>query len=140
MKVAPGIHRIGDHSIVNAYLLEDAGEVTIIDAGVPGYYRDIPRELAAMGRTVADVRALLLPMGTPTISALRSGSAANTTSQCRCMRPTLPWPAVSTQPGQGVRPDQARPVAGVPVVHAPVGWAAGSEAAGGGDVRRWSDP
>src|SRR4029453_18126128 len=50
MKLAAGIHRIGDHSIVNAYLLEDAGEVTIIDAGVPGYYRDIPRELAAMGR------------------------------------------------------------------------------------------
>jgi glyoxylase-like metal-dependent hydrolase (beta-lactamase superfamily II) len=63
MKVAPGIHRIGDQSIVNAYLLEDAGEVTIIDAGVPGYYRDIPQELAAMGRTVADVRALLLTHG-----------------------------------------------------------------------------
>jgi glyoxylase-like metal-dependent hydrolase (beta-lactamase superfamily II) len=42
LKVAPGIHRIGDQSIVNVYLLEDAGEVTIIDAGVPGYYRDIP--------------------------------------------------------------------------------------------------
>ncbi len=63
MKIAPGIHRIGDRSIVNSYLLEDAGEVTIIDAGVPGYYRDIPRELAAMGRTVADVRALVLTHG-----------------------------------------------------------------------------
>ena len=63
MRIAPGIHRIGDQSMVNAYLLEDAGEVTIIDAGVPGYYRDIPRELAAMGRTVADVRALLLTHG-----------------------------------------------------------------------------
>jgi glyoxylase-like metal-dependent hydrolase (beta-lactamase superfamily II) len=63
MKIAPGIHRIGDQSIVNSYLLEDAGEVTIIDAGLPGYYRDIPRELAAMGRTVADVRALLLTHG-----------------------------------------------------------------------------
>jgi glyoxylase-like metal-dependent hydrolase (beta-lactamase superfamily II) len=63
MQIAPGIHRIGDHSIVNSYLLEDAGEVTIIDAGLPGFYRDIPRELAAMGRTVADVRALLLTHG-----------------------------------------------------------------------------
>jgi len=63
MKIAPGIHRIGGHSMVNSYLLEDAGEVTIIDAGLPGYYRDIPRELAAMGRTVADVRALLLTHG-----------------------------------------------------------------------------
>ena len=63
MKIAPGIHRIGDRSIVNSYLLEDAGEVTIIDAGVPGYYRDIPGELALMGRTVADVRALVLTHG-----------------------------------------------------------------------------
>ena len=63
MKIAPGIHRIGDRSIVNAYLLEDAGEVTVIDAGLPGYYRDIPRELTAMGRTVADVRALVLTHG-----------------------------------------------------------------------------
>jgi Metallo-beta-lactamase superfamily len=63
MKIAAGIHRIGDRSIVNAYLLEDGGEVTIIDAGVPGYYRDIPRELAAMGRTIADVRALILTHG-----------------------------------------------------------------------------
>jgi glyoxylase-like metal-dependent hydrolase (beta-lactamase superfamily II) len=63
MKIAPGIHRIGDQSFVNSYLLEEAGEVTVIDAGLPGYYRDIPRELAAMGRTVADVRALLLTHG-----------------------------------------------------------------------------
>jgi glyoxylase-like metal-dependent hydrolase (beta-lactamase superfamily II) len=63
MKVAPGIHRIGDESIVNSYLLEEAGEVTVIDAGVPGYYRDLAGELAAMGRTVADVRALVLTHG-----------------------------------------------------------------------------
>jgi glyoxylase-like metal-dependent hydrolase (beta-lactamase superfamily II) len=63
MKIAPGIHRIGDQSMVNSYLVEDAAEVTIIDAGLPGFYRDIPRELAAMGRTVADVRALLLTHG-----------------------------------------------------------------------------
>jgi glyoxylase-like metal-dependent hydrolase (beta-lactamase superfamily II) len=63
MKIATGIHRIGDQSIVNSYLLEEGGQVTIIDAGVPGLYRGIPRELAAIGRTVADVRALLLTHG-----------------------------------------------------------------------------
>lgn len=63
MKIAPHIHRIGNDSIVNAYLVEEAGEVTIIDAGVPGYYGDIPRELAAMGRSVTDVRALVLTHG-----------------------------------------------------------------------------
>ena len=63
MRIAPSIHRLGDRSIVNSYLVEDSGEVTIIDAGVPGFYRDIPKELAAMGRTVADVRALVLTHG-----------------------------------------------------------------------------
>jgi glyoxylase-like metal-dependent hydrolase (beta-lactamase superfamily II) len=56
MKIAQGIHRIGDNSMVNAYLVEQAGEVTIVDAGVPGYYKDIDQELAAMGRAPGDVR------------------------------------------------------------------------------------
>ncbi len=63
MKIAPSIHRIGTNSIINAYLVEEAGGVTIIDAGISGYYTDIARELAAMGRTVADVRALVLTHG-----------------------------------------------------------------------------
>jgi glyoxylase-like metal-dependent hydrolase (beta-lactamase superfamily II) len=63
MRIAPHIHRIGSDSIVNAYLVEEAGQVTIIDAGVPGYYGDIPRELTAMGRSIADVRALVLTHG-----------------------------------------------------------------------------
>jgi glyoxylase-like metal-dependent hydrolase (beta-lactamase superfamily II) len=63
LRIAPGIHRIGDSSIINSYLLEEGGEVTIVDAGVPGYYKDVARELAAMGRSVADVRALILTHG-----------------------------------------------------------------------------
>ncbi len=63
MQISPSIHRIGSNSIVNAYLIEEAGEVTIIDAGVPGYYDDIPHELAAMGRSIGDVRALVLTHG-----------------------------------------------------------------------------
>ena len=63
MKIAPGIHRIGDDSTVNAYLVEEAGEVTIIDAAMPGFYDDIPRELEAMGRSIGDVRAVVLTHG-----------------------------------------------------------------------------
>ena len=63
MKIADGIHRIGDDPRVNAYLVEEAGEVTIIDAAMPGFYDDIPRELAAMGRSVGDVRAIVLTHG-----------------------------------------------------------------------------
>ncbi|TME65317.1 MAG: MBL fold metallo-hydrolase, partial [Chloroflexi bacterium] len=59
LRIAPGIHRIGV-GLVNAYLLEEGGEVTIVDAGAPSYWDDLPRELETMGRSLADVRALLL--------------------------------------------------------------------------------
>lgn len=62
MKIAPGIHRIGS-GMVNSYLVEEAGAVTIIDAGAPSYWGELPRELAAMGRTLADVRAVVLTHG-----------------------------------------------------------------------------
>ena len=63
MKIATGIHRLGDDSRVNSYLIDSGGEVTIIDAAMPGYYDDIPRELAAMGRKIEDVRAIVLTHG-----------------------------------------------------------------------------
>jgi glyoxylase-like metal-dependent hydrolase (beta-lactamase superfamily II) len=62
MRLAPSLHRLGE-PIVSCYLLEEAGEVTIIDAGVPAYYSDLAAELAAMGRTIEDVRALVLTHG-----------------------------------------------------------------------------
>jgi glyoxylase-like metal-dependent hydrolase (beta-lactamase superfamily II) len=62
-EVAPGIHRIGADSRVNAYLLEEAGQVTLIDAAMPGYYGDLSHELAAMGRTIDDIRAVVLTHG-----------------------------------------------------------------------------
>jgi glyoxylase-like metal-dependent hydrolase (beta-lactamase superfamily II) len=59
MRIAPGIHRIGD-GLVNSYLVEESCEISIVDAGAPGYWNDLPNELAAMGRTFADIRALVL--------------------------------------------------------------------------------
>jgi len=59
MEIAPGIHRLGS-GLINAYLLAESGAVTIVDAGAPGYWGDLPAELAAMGRTLDDVRAVVL--------------------------------------------------------------------------------
>ena len=42
MQIAPSLHRLGS-SIVNSYLVEDAGGVTIIDAGLPGYWNYLPK-------------------------------------------------------------------------------------------------
>jgi glyoxylase-like metal-dependent hydrolase (beta-lactamase superfamily II) len=62
VRVAPSIHRFGT-GLINAYLIDDGGAVTIVDAGVPGYFTDIPHELAAMGRAIGDVQALVLTHG-----------------------------------------------------------------------------
>ena len=51
MRIDDGIHRLGE-GLANAYLLDDGGEVTIIDAGFPRYWSKLPGELAAMGHKV----------------------------------------------------------------------------------------
>jgi glyoxylase-like metal-dependent hydrolase (beta-lactamase superfamily II) len=62
VEIAPRIHRVGEE-IVNSYLVEDGGEVTIVDAGAPAYWNTLPDALAAMGRHLQDVRAVLLTHG-----------------------------------------------------------------------------
>ena len=62
MEIAKGIRRLGK-GLVNAYLVESDGEVTIVDAGAPSYWGDLPAELAAMGRTLDDVRSVVLTHG-----------------------------------------------------------------------------
>lgn len=62
MKIAEGLHRIGP-DMVNAYLLEEAGRVTVIDAGMPGFWGKLPGALAEMGQTLDDVEALVLTHG-----------------------------------------------------------------------------
>ena len=62
MEIGPGIRRLGG-GLVNSYLVEAAGEVTIVDAGAPSYWGDLPRELAVMGRSLDDVRAVVLTHG-----------------------------------------------------------------------------
>lgn len=62
MQIAPSLNRVGE-DIVGCYLVEEAGGVTIVDAGVPAYHDALRAELAAMGRTIEDVRALVLTHG-----------------------------------------------------------------------------
>jgi len=62
MKIAPRLHRIGS-DLVASYLIEDGGEVTVVDAGIPGLWKELPGELDAMGRSIADVRAVVLTHG-----------------------------------------------------------------------------
>jgi glyoxylase-like metal-dependent hydrolase (beta-lactamase superfamily II) len=62
MKLAPYLHRIGS-DLVNSYLVEEAGGVTIIDAGLPGHWKELAPELAQMGRSLDDIRGIVLTHG-----------------------------------------------------------------------------
>lgn len=61
-EIAPRIRRVGDE-IVNCYIVEDGSSLVVVDAGVPAYWDDLAAELAAVGRGLGDVRAILLTHG-----------------------------------------------------------------------------
>jgi len=61
-ELGPGVHRLGD-DIVNSYLVVEGSDVTIVDAGVPGYWSALPVALSAIGRSMGDVRAVILTHG-----------------------------------------------------------------------------
>ena len=63
MQLAPRLHRLGTSSLVNSYLVEEAGQITIVDAGLPGLWSALVAELEAMGRSFGDIRAVLLTHG-----------------------------------------------------------------------------
>lgn len=62
MKLGPALHRIGN-DIVAVYLVDTSDGVTIIDAGLAGQWNDLTAELAAMGRSLDDVRGVVLTHG-----------------------------------------------------------------------------
>ncbi|MFP3914564.1 MAG: MBL fold metallo-hydrolase, partial [Actinomycetota bacterium] len=62
MQLAPNLHRIGS-DLVNCYLVADESGVTLIDAGLSGHWEELVTELAGMGKTLDDVKALLLTHG-----------------------------------------------------------------------------
>jgi glyoxylase-like metal-dependent hydrolase (beta-lactamase superfamily II) len=53
------IHRFGTN-IVNWYLLEEGGKVTIVDAGCPSYRDQLEPALREIGRSLQDVEAIVL--------------------------------------------------------------------------------
>jgi glyoxylase-like metal-dependent hydrolase (beta-lactamase superfamily II) len=62
MEIARGLRRIGS-DVVNSYLVVDGDDVTVIDAGLPGYWRLLEAELASIGKSLDNVRALVLTHG-----------------------------------------------------------------------------
>jgi glyoxylase-like metal-dependent hydrolase (beta-lactamase superfamily II) len=63
MQLAPSLHRLGKSSLVNSYLIHEAGQLTLVDAGLPGLWKDLLLELRTIGRSLNDIRAVLLTHG-----------------------------------------------------------------------------
>ena len=59
MKLGPHLHRIGN-DMVAAYLVDTEDGITVIDAGLPGHWKELLPELDAMGRSLADIRGVVL--------------------------------------------------------------------------------
>jgi glyoxylase-like metal-dependent hydrolase (beta-lactamase superfamily II) len=56
------VHRRGTF-YVNWYVVEDGGQLTLVDAGASGYWPQLDETLAELGRTREDIRALILTHG-----------------------------------------------------------------------------
>ena len=126
-EVAPGIWRAGSR-YVNWYVV-DAGDdgVTLVDTGLPGYRRRLGPALARVGRTVADVRAVVLTHGhidhvgcadaaaadgAPVFLHSADSTLARDPSSNRTDRPLLPylrWPATAAFVVHCVRQGATRP-------------------------------
>lgn len=62
MELRPGLHRIGN-DLVACYLVVDDTGVTLVDAGIPGQWPELLAELEAIGRTVDNIRGIVLTHG-----------------------------------------------------------------------------
>ena len=61
---APGVTRLGD-SEVNFYLLEDPDGLVLVDGGLPGHLPQLQSHLEGTGRSLGDIRAVLLTHAHP---------------------------------------------------------------------------
>ena len=59
-QVAPGVHRIHSHDVVNWYVVEHEGRLAMIDAGLPPDWAVFERVVRSLGRTPAELSAVVL--------------------------------------------------------------------------------
>jgi glyoxylase-like metal-dependent hydrolase (beta-lactamase superfamily II) len=59
MEIREGVHRL-TRGVVNFYLLEEAGGLTLVDAGTTGDWDIFAAAVAALGRPVTDLKAVLV--------------------------------------------------------------------------------
>ena len=63
-EIAAGVYRLAD-GLVNLYVIEEDGELTLIDAGWPWSWSSIEQAVSQLGRSSGDIRAVVLTHGHP---------------------------------------------------------------------------
>jgi glyoxylase-like metal-dependent hydrolase (beta-lactamase superfamily II) len=63
-QLAPGVHRLGN-ALVNCYLIEDGNRMTLVDAGFPGFRRQLDAYLRSRGIGVSAIDAVILTHAHP---------------------------------------------------------------------------
>ena len=58
-EVADRVYRLGAE-LVNWFVVEDGGKLTVVDAGNPNQFEQLPDLLAGLGKTIGDVEAVVL--------------------------------------------------------------------------------
>jgi glyoxylase-like metal-dependent hydrolase (beta-lactamase superfamily II) len=58
-EIVPGVFRVGT-TFVGCYVIEDAGAYTFVDAGLPGYWRQMTAFLASRSAPLSAVKAVVL--------------------------------------------------------------------------------
>ena len=149
-EVVPGVHRIdglaGGKAASNVYLLVD-DVLALVDAGLPGNLDGITRYVASLGRSLEELRYILIthshPDHTGGAPALRERTGAQLLAHPRDVRPTrngdsvaymsvfgassLPLPFLRRVPADGLLQDgDELPVLGGLLVHHTPGHTPGS--------------
>lgn len=62
MELQPGLRRIGNDIIAAHLVVEDVG-ITVVDAGLRGHWHDLQGELRSLGRSIDDIRGVVLTHG-----------------------------------------------------------------------------
>jgi glyoxylase-like metal-dependent hydrolase (beta-lactamase superfamily II) len=60
----PAWRRVSD-GLVNFYVVMEGSALTLVDAGLPGHWRQLEAALGSIGRSVQDIRAVLVTHGHP---------------------------------------------------------------------------
>ena len=103
MQLETSLHRVGS-DMVGFYLVADERGVTMVDAGLPGQWGELTAELGTMGRSVDDIRGVILTHGDSDHLGVAERLRRNTGSPSTSTRPTPRSPAVRrarrTHPGE----------------------------------------